>query len=338
MPYREKILTNSSLAALADEARLEVDTALAAHPAWTKVTNNQISGSMYFDVWQNNGSADGYGWYLIIGRHSTSGYVLMCGALEYDAPTFTFKKALRGYSGLGFVNAAGYPLVSSGGAEMTFVLGSSGFTPTSSLSVGNLGGRISAPTALAQTNWFRTLVTARSVWVGWGTSTALNCCGGVSTYQNLFSTTQDLKPLAHVAVNNTSLATGATTVWQHPSATDINYARNIMFMSTASDWSLSAASVMSGQVGGSTDILYGAPVGSRMLVTRSVEPGKTIFTNSPVAGGFLGLFPADFLLFNKTAGSGTVGDTITVNGKTCYIAVGQPVAATQLFINTQPDT
>jgi len=93
-----------------------------------------------------------------------------------------------------------------------------------------------------------------------------------------------------------------------------------------------------GQVGGDLDLVVGAFIASRMMVTRASTAGSInggVPAALAVGGWFLGLAPAEFLLLGRTAGC-AIGDTVTVNGKT-FESVLTPALKVGLFICTQPD-
>jgi len=332
MPYREHVVAGANGSAIAEEMRLELDTALAAHPAWTKVTSayTGAQSTWSFDVWQNNGAADGYPWFLVVARASSYGLTYLGGMLEYDPATWTAKKALRGYSGAGYVDADGYPLVAAGGAEMTFPLHL--FNLTTSALTGQLGGSDSGDAGPVTGGWLRTLVTDRLAWQGYGATTALTYCHGVGTYQNVHSTTADLRPLANMGCSATQ---GATSVWQHPAGTG-PYVRMIDGNGKTS-WIGTAVSGLFGQVGGDMDLLYGGAVGSRFGLFREVNSSKETSTalDYDLDGGFLGIAPDDLLIFPRTSAV-ALGDTITVGTRT-YVSVCAAGTVAGLFVNTTPE-
>ncbi len=333
MPYREATLAGANANALAEEMRAELDAALLASGKYTKVTS-AFAGTVgwVYDVWRNDGTTDGYQWYVVVAKNQTTAHVLLGGMLEYDDPTKTAKKALRGYVTSGFVDAAGYPLVSAGGAEMTFPLDKFIHAPSTN-NIGSLGGVSSLPTAAATGNKIRTLVTGQLVYQSNGPASSQSHGGGVGTYQRTHSTTVDLKPLANIGVPSSS--GGPTTVWQHPLATDNGYSRSNNEYSTSYTWMNGMLSSPYGEVGGKVDLLTGGVIGSRLAVLRVGSSNK----NSPstgvdTGGSILGIVPSDILVFARTAGCAR-GDTITVNGKV-YVSIDTPGTNPGLFINTQP--
>jgi len=334
MPYRAYTLAGATPTAIAEELRLERDTALAAHPAWSKVTSAYTGNATWtIDVWQNAGVADGFVWFLIVGKHTSLPHCLMGGALEYDPSTNIAKKALRGDSGVGFPDANGYPLVAAGGVEMDFPL--SGFyvgTGSNASLKGRLGGLSALQPAPAAGNWCRTLVTDKLAWQGYGPVTSLSFCHGVGTYQQVHSVSQDLKPLAFHTVP--AGADMATTVWQHPTATG-TYVRSNVQWAASGRYANAAATAMHGIVGTTPDLFFGGAVGSRLLVQRTGSTAKTnSVTTVSTTGQLLGLAPADLLVFNKDVAV-AIGDTIDVAGNT-YVSVDTPGATPGLFVNTQP--
>lgn len=336
MPYSKNTLTQSG-DALNLEMKGYLDAALTAHPAWTQVTTGYVSGTKTYDVWENDGTTDGYGWFLIVNTDTANdGRVALGGALEYDPATNIAKKALRGYNGLGYVDAAGYPLVAAGGAEMTFPLG--GFIPTGTIDNGMVGAGNSWSTVVAATsgNIFRVIVTGHIAWTWWGTTGVLGWCHGVGTYENLHSTTADLKPLGFLLHDGTYYP---STVWQSPSATEATRSRACFSDLGGTYGALPQTITVSGEVGGKPDLLYGGPIGSRIAVIRN---GGTSNVNtlsgaaaySDTGGTWLGIMPGDdFLIFDRS-NAVQIGDTITVNGK-IYESVLPPSTYPGLFVNTQ---
>jgi hypothetical protein len=327
MPFTTTTL-NTTGNALSLQMRDALSAALTASGKYTKVTDAYVTSTRYYDVWQNDGTTDGYIWYLVVGWDTANtGRIGLGGFLEYDATTKIAKKALRGTSTAGFTDSNGYPLVSAGGAEMTFALGS--FIPASTLTLGTIGPINSwAPTAVSG-GIFRVLVTGQIAWIWWGTtSTAVNM-EGVGTYQLLSNATPtDPKPLARQL--HVGTGTDGGTVWQHPNSTGTNYMRST-YGSMLAGYALSTTtptySFRTGAVG-APDLNFGVPVGTRVLLFRSssATPSQT--------GLVLGLSPAEFLLFDRTS-SVMVGDTIVVDGKT-YMSVSNPGTVMGLFVNTQP--
>lgn len=342
MPYVEKLaLEGADAAAIGDEVHGLLDGALAAHPKWTKVTDGYTGNSLFgvMDVWKNDGTTDGYEWYLVVakgnpGNASYAGRVLLGGALEYDPATNIAKKAMRGWN-TAVVDADGYPVVSAGGAEREYPL--TGFKATNSAKDGLLGGSgTKVPTAPVAGSQVRVLVTGQVAWFAWGTPTTLTHAHGVGTYTNMHSATLDQRPLAFMGCTNSGGA-DAGTVWQHPAAVSgQNSAANDQFNSSIR-FVYGAASNMYGQVGGYADLLYGGPIGARLAAQRFGYNTKELSASSrpDQAGGFLGLSPADFLVFGRANGC-QIGDTVTVDGKT-YVSVDTPSAYPSLFVNTQPD-
>jgi hypothetical protein len=291
-------------------------------------------------VWRNDGTTPNdngwlYEWYLIVATDTANtGRVYMGGCLEYDETTRIAKKALRGASGAGYVDAAGYPTVTAGGAEMTFALGS--FTVGTSYSAGNLAAGISQPAAAVTGNFLRVIVTGQVAWVWWGSATAHTYCFGVGTYQNLHSTASDLKPLAYVAHSGGNGSSGSGgTVWQSPLASG-SYIRGTNGLAgggTALGEEIFNRVV--GKVGSNgTDIGYdGVYIGTRMHLIRESENNGGGGTNLFTVGWSVGLAPDPFLIFGRQAGT-AIGDTVTVNG-VAYESVSTPAAYWGLFVNTQ---
>jgi len=311
-----------------------LDAAITASGKYTKVTNAYVSSTRTYDVWLNDGTTDGYEWYLIVMTDTaTTARLLLGGCLEYDDATKIAKKAIRGGGTAGFADANGYPLVSAGGAEMTFALGS--FNNTGTQSVGLMGPTSAGPSSAAAGNIFRVMVTGQVAWVWWGTVSTVVSCHGVGTYTNIHSTNSDLKPLAMMAHNGSS-GNGGGTVWMSPTATSSN-ARNVYTqVATGGIGSVDEVYTMViSKVGATPDMNYDPPiyVGSRLHMIREgptyLGGGNSLAT----LGWSYGLAPTDFLMFARTAAC-AIGDTGTVNGK-IYENVAPPTTAPGLFINTQ---
>ena len=342
MPYRTYTSVGANAAARAEEMRAELDAALTDNSHYTKVTSGYTGNSTwnYMDVWKNDGLASGgYEWYVIVARHSTSSYTLLGAALEYDTGTTTAKKALR--SGNGFVNSDGYPVTTSGGStEVTFPL--STFAQTTSDTAGCLGGSPTAPTtAFTAGHILATLVTNEMVWQAYGAAGPppnILWSHGVGVYEQMHSTTQDLKPLGAVGFKANSTAEIAGTVWRSPTGS-ATYNYTVVHYNPTDRFTASVVNACSGTVGGTNvDLLYGGPVGSRAGQYRVSGLGKRSSTAGGIdtKGNFLGLQPKDFLIFDRES-TVLVRDTITVNGKVyaCYdSSSGNP----GLFVNTEPDS
>jgi hypothetical protein len=339
MTYSKVTLTQATgTQASTDEIKGVLDSALNASGKYSKVTAAYTFGTRFYDVWRNDGSTDGYQWYLITMYDTGSQGRIQIGAcLEYDDPTKIAKKALRGYSGLGFVDANGYPLDAAGGNELTIGLAS----------FGNAGGYTTgctgaisgvAPPQAVQGNILRVLVTGRFVWTHWGTATVPAYACGVGTYDRLHPNTTDSRPLAFMVH---SCAGTGTTAWQHPAATNATVSRTsyaAILATTTTGFDPATFTALVGQVGsgdGTPDLTWnGVYVGSRMHITRSVGgPTTGGGANMPTAGHSIGLVPDDFLLFFRKA-SVLTGDTLTVNGKTYEHVSPGGYALPGVFINT----
>jgi hypothetical protein len=341
MPYSLTSLTQSGNA-LSLEMKTALDAALTASGKYTKVTNAYVSTTRTFDVWKNDGTTDGYEWYLIVMTDTAqTGKLWTGGCLEYDPGTQIAKKALRGGSTTGFVDANGYPLVSAGGAEMTFALGAFTYTSTNTIGSTSAAG-VSQPTAAAAGNLLRVLVTGQVAWHWWGTASAGTYCQGVGTYQTLHGIAgQDAKPLAFIAHSAPGASSNGGTVWQHPSASH-SYPRvtlgTALTSGTSSGPATSAWTPPIGKVGASgQDMNYGSNyVGSRWHLIRDATSGVNDGGGSSYStqGFSLGLAPADFLIFGRQSAC-AIGDTITVNGK-LYENVTTPSSSAGLFICKQP--
>ena len=336
MPYSKATLAQTGNS-LSLEMKGLLDTALTNSGKYTRVTTAYVSSTRTYDVWRNDGTTDGYEWYLVVMTDTANtGRLHTSGALEYDDATKIAKKALRGYSGVGFVGADGYQTTSAGGPESTYALAN--FNATTSNISGNTSAAVGAqPTAAAATNIMRVLVTGQVVWFWYGTVSAGTHCQGVGTYQTLHGQTWDLKPLAFLA-HNASTVGGGGTVWQNPNATYTN-PRATTSSSIAGGTPLGQEcwSTPIGKVGGSgQDMNYGSNyVGSRMQVIREqAAQGLGGGGNITTMGYHLGLAPADFLIFGKQAGT-AIGDTVQV-GSNIYESVSNPAAGAGLFINTTP--
>lgn len=339
MPYSKTTLSAGTSA----EMKGLLDAALTASGRYTKVTNAYTNATRTYDVWLNDGTTDNgnglfYPWYLVVATDTANaGRLYTGGMLEYDDPSKIAKKALRGTSTAGFVDANGYPLVSAGGAEMTFPLGN--FSGTSSNAAGCINPAGSShPTAAAAGNIMRVLVTGQYAWFWYGTTSASTHCQGVGTYQTMHGIAgQDAKPLAFIAHPVASISTGGGTVWQSPAASSGSFSRTTVgAVLAAAGLSAIVWTPTIGKVGASgTDMNYGSNyVGSRIHLVREAPsaPGDGGGGNFTTGGYSLGLTPADFLVFGRQSGC-AIGDTVTVNGKV-YESVSTPAAGAGLFINT----
>lgn len=338
MPYSKTTLTQTGNA-LSLEMKGLLDSALTASGKYTKVTNGFVYSTRTMDVWQNDGTSDGYTWYLVVATDTAqTGRLGTGGALEYDDATKNAKKPLRGGSGAAFVDQDGYPLAAAGGAELSINLNNFTFgtnnpvqgllTPTAS----------TVPTAAASGNIFRVLVTGQAVWYWYGTVSAGTHCQGVGTYDTVHGQPWDLKPLAYIAHNYASTYSGGS-VWQHPSATNATASRatygNAITGGTNLEHETWGTAV--GKLGAAgTDMNYGPNyVGSRLHVIREANAsGGGGGTNLSTTGWSLGLAPTDFLVFARQ-GAVAIGDTINVGGK-IYESISTPGAGRGLFVNTQP--
>jgi hypothetical protein len=339
MTYSKVTLTQATGAQQStDEMKSVLDVALTASGKYAKVTAAYTFGTRVYDVWRNDGTTDGYQWFLVVMYDTANpGRVQLGGCLEYDDPTKIAKKALRGYSGAGFTDANGYGLDAAGGNELTVALGS--FANAGGVTTGCTGAVSgAAPPAAAQGNILRVLVTGRFAWIHWGTPTVPAWAHGVGTYDRLHPNTTDSKPLAFLAHQGGAVG---TTAWQHPQATHATASRSAyasILGTTATGYDGPTFSPLCGQVGSGDavpDLLWnGVYVGSRMHITRT--------TGSPTTGGgaatgtgghSVGLAPDDFLLFYRKA-SVLTGDTITVNGKAYEMVSPGGYLVPGAFINT----
>lgn len=339
MPYSKATLAQpSGTTQLNDEMKGVLDAAINASGRYSKITSAYVAGSRYYDVWRNDGTTDGYQWYLVVMTDTANtGRVQLGGCLEYDDPTKIAKKALRGYSGLGFLDANGYPLDAAGGNELT--IGLSSFGNSGGNVTGCLGATSGAPpAAAAQGNILRVLVTGRFAWIHWGTATTPTWAHGVGTYDRLHPSTTDAKPLAFLAHSGQGVG---TTAWQHPSATHTTACRSAYSMitsTTTTAFDAATFTALAGQIGSgdaTPDPMWnGVYVGSRLHITRSVG-GPTTGGGAAMAtaGHSIGLVPDDILLFFRKA-SVLTGDSITVNGKTYEMVSPGGYALPGVFINT----
>jgi len=340
MPYSKAVLAQASgTNALSLEMKAQLDAAIVASGKYSKVTNGYVSATRTYDVWLNDGTTDGYQWYLIVGTDSsasTLGRLGISGALEYSDATKLATKCLRGSGNTPqWINSSGYPVTTNGGAtEVTYALGN--FAPTYAGNTGKMWPETNTwPTAAANGNTMRVLVTGQFAWFWYGTATTGTTCAGVGTYTNIHSTTSDLKPLAYLAHNGGSGTSGGT-VWQSPASNNLNGNATVSscIASNATVNTGECYSQVVGKVGAAgTDAGYdGIYIGSRMHICRESGNQTGGGTNYTTWGWSVGLAPADFLIFAKQAPT-AVGDTVTVDGKV-YENITSTGAGLGVFINT----